>query len=222
MIKEPILYVDDNKENLTSFRFNFISLYVVYIANSAEEGLKVLEENEIKVIISDQKMPGMTGVDFLAITAKKYPDILRLILTGYSEIDAIIRAINEGHIYRYLSKPWNKDELKVTIDNALRTFHLKKENKQLIEDLKEANKNLESKVERRTVELSKQKKTLEEQNAEIEKQRSESEKPKIAFIGVLISWLILDRKAVLSLFDSSACSFASTKSLVFTSTNFSR
>lgn len=141
--KEPILYVDDEKQNLTSFKYIFLKDYKIYLATSAREGLKILEENKIKVVISDQRMPETTGVDFFTNISQKYPMIVRILLTGYTDVDAIIGAINKGRIYRYLSKPWDKQELKLTIDKGIELYNLQQENKGLIEKLKIANKQLD-------------------------------------------------------------------------------
>jgi signal transduction histidine kinase len=160
---EPILYIDDEAENLRGFQFLYKRYYNIYIAKSAEEGFELLKNNPIKLILADQRMPEITGVDFFEIAAKLYPDIIRIILTGYSDIEAIIKAINKGKIFKYVTKPWDKDELKLIIDNALWSYNISAENKNLIENLKEANQNLEQKVKERTEEILKQKKEIEEQ-----------------------------------------------------------
>jgi sigma-B regulation protein RsbU (phosphoserine phosphatase) len=95
-------------------------------------------------------MPEMTGIQFLEKVIPDYPDCIRMILTGFSDIEAIIQAINTGRVYRYITKPWSKEELKMNIDKALETYRLKEQNRKLIEDLKEANTNLEQKVVERT------------------------------------------------------------------------
>jgi signal transduction histidine kinase len=160
---EPILYIDDEVENLRGFQFLFKKQYKIFVAKSAKEGLEILDTNSIKLIIADQRMPEMSGVDFFEIAADKYPDAIRIILTGYSDIEAIIKAINKGKIFKYVTKPWDKDELKLIIDNALWSYNISAENRNLIENLKEANQNLEQKVKERTEEILKQKKEIEEQ-----------------------------------------------------------
>lgn len=153
--KYPILYVDDEPDNLTVFKSTFRRDYKVHMANSGEEALEVLTTNEIFVIITDQRMPNMTGTELLSKIIKDYPDAIRIILTGYSDVEAIVQAINKGKIYQYVAKPWDKDELKITIDKAIESYLLKAENRNLIEDLKEANRTLEQKVEERTAEVVK-------------------------------------------------------------------
>jgi serine phosphatase RsbU (regulator of sigma subunit) len=105
-------------------------------------------------------MPEMTGIQFLEKIIPDYPDCIRMILTGFSDIEAIIQAINTGRVYRYITKPWSKEDLKINIDKALETYHLRDQNRKLIESLKEANQTLEQKVIERT-------QKIEAQNREI-------------------------------------------------------
>jgi len=156
----PILYVDDEKDNLTVFHSTFRRDYDVYVASSGREGIEIMRNNEIHLVITDQRMPEMTGTTFLEKIIPDYPDCIRMVLTGFSDIEAIIQAINTGRVYRYITKPWNREELKITIDNGLETYNLKQQNRNLLEDLKEANKTLEQKVIERT-------KKIESQNKEI-------------------------------------------------------
>jgi len=142
-IKEKILYVDDEQENLDVFDFTFMKYYEIFLANSAEEGMEILKREPIKLVITDQRMPQITGVEFLANAAKLYPRIVRMIVTGFSDVEAIIQAINKGRVYRYITKPWNREELKMVIDNALEAYNLKEENQELINNLKSANAKLE-------------------------------------------------------------------------------
>jgi signal transduction histidine kinase len=170
---ESILYIDDEVENLRGFQFLFKRYYQIHVAKTAEEGLEFLKNNSIKLILADQRMPGMTGVDFFEIAAGLYPDVIRIILTGYSDIEAIIKAINKGKIFKYVTKPWDKDELKLIIDNALWSYNISAENRNLIENLKEANQNLEQKVKERTDEILKQKKEIEVQRDLAKHQRDQ-------------------------------------------------
>jgi sigma-B regulation protein RsbU (phosphoserine phosphatase) len=164
--KPTILYVDDEEENLIVFKSSFRRHFNVITVPSAEEGLKIIGHNDIALIITDQRMPHMTGVEFL----KSLPEDLlaiRIILTGFSDVEAIIDAINTGKIYRYITKPWNKDDLKMTIDTAIESLNLKKKNRSLITLLKEANEELEQKVEERTAVINRQRGELEVKNGEI-------------------------------------------------------
>lgn len=141
--KISILYIDDESNNLVSFKATFRRDFKVYTAESAKEGKKILEEKPIQVIISDQRMPEMTGVDFFESIIDEYPEQIRILLTGYTDIQAVIDAINKGQVYRYITKPWNEHELKMTIENAFEIYRLRKENKQLTKELIRANKQLE-------------------------------------------------------------------------------
>lgn len=155
-----ILYVDDEVNNLNSFRAALRRYYNVFTAQSGQEGLDIFSNNDIQIIVTDQRMPGMTGVQFLQQLPQE-PDNVRIILTGFSDMEAIIDAINTGKVYRYITKPWDKDELKITIDNAIETVLLRRNNKHLIHELQEYNEQLEEKVALRTLEIEKQKKQLE-------------------------------------------------------------
>ena len=146
----PILYLDDERDNLIVFNSAFRRDYEVHLASSGQEGIEILRKHEIKVIITDQRMPEMTGIQFLEKIISDYPYSIRMILTGFSDIEAIIQAINTGRIYRYITKPWNKEELKMNIDKAIETYQLRSQNRKLIHDLREANQTLEQKVRERT------------------------------------------------------------------------
>lgn len=105
--------------------------YRVLSAPSAEAALKVLESEAVDVVISDEKMPGMSGTQFLAIVRQRYPDTIRIILTGYASLDTAIRAINEGEIYRFFTKPCNIVDLGVTLRQGLQQRDLRRENLRL-------------------------------------------------------------------------------------------
>jgi serine phosphatase RsbU (regulator of sigma subunit) len=156
----PILYVDDEKDNLTVFNSAFRRDYKVHLALSGNEGLDIMKNHEVHLVITDQRMPEMTGIQFLERIIPDYPDCIRMILTGFSDIEAIIQAINTGRVYRYITKPWSKEELKINIDKGLETYHLREHNKRLIEDLKEANRTLEKKVIERTEKIAAQNKEI--------------------------------------------------------------
>jgi response regulator RpfG family c-di-GMP phosphodiesterase len=155
-----VLYVDDEENNLNSFRAALRRNYNIYTALSGEEGIEILSKTDIHVIVTDQRMPHMTGVQFL----QHIPDAqdnVKIILTGFSDMESIIEAINTGKVYRYITKPWDKDELKITIDNAIETVMLRRDNKHLIQELREYNEQLEEKVRLRTQEIEKQKQIIE-------------------------------------------------------------
>ncbi|RWU10545.1 MULTISPECIES: response regulator [Pedobacter] len=138
-----ILYVDDEPHNLSAFAATFRRMYKVFTAESAEDGRKILDTEDIQVIITDQRMPKTTGVEFLASILEKYPEPIRMILTGYTDIDAVIDAINKGQVYRYIQKPWMEEDLRINIDKAIEIYTLRKENRELTEKLLIANQQLE-------------------------------------------------------------------------------
>jgi adenylate cyclase len=130
-----ILYVDDEVQNLVSFKATFRREYSIYTAQSGQEGLRLMREHSIQLIITDQRMPGMTGVQFLEKTATEYPETIRMVLTGYSDIEAIIEVINSGRVFRYIQKPWDEQELRMTIENARQIYLLQQNNRSLVKDL---------------------------------------------------------------------------------------
>jgi len=116
-----ILYIDDEVINLELLQLTFMNDFEVLIAESAEKGLKLLAKNpDIHVLISDLKMPVMNGLDFIKVVKKNYPEKVCMLLTGFMESDVMLEGFNKELIFRYLMKPWNKDELKETILEALR------------------------------------------------------------------------------------------------------
>jgi DNA-binding NtrC family response regulator len=139
-----VLYVDDEINNLNSFKAAFRCDFNIYTASSAAEGRKVLDSYEVGVIITDQRMPVTTGIEFLESILNVYPDTIRILLTGFSDINAVIDAINRGQVYRYLVKPWQNDELRIHIQNAIEIYTLRKENKELTYKLQIANMELET------------------------------------------------------------------------------
>jgi len=163
--KHTILYIDDEYNNLVVFKSSFFKEYNILTAQSGAEGLKILEEKEVHLIITDQRMPEMTGIEFLERVVKRYPDPVRIILTAYADVDIILDAINKCGIYHYILKPWDKRDLKLRLDNALHKFDLEIENKRLIQDLKIANEQLEDKVRERTKELKQANEDLKKLNA---------------------------------------------------------
>ncbi|MEO0894885.1 MAG: adenylate/guanylate cyclase domain-containing protein [Bacteroidota bacterium] len=130
-----ILYVDDEEQNLISFKATFRREYKIYTAHGGKEGIELLRKHDIQLIITDQRMPGMTGVQFLERTLNEFPDTIRVVLTGFSDMEAIIEVINGGRIFRYITKPWEEDELRMTIENARQLFELQQKNKNLLVEL---------------------------------------------------------------------------------------
>ena len=130
-MKYTILYVDDEKDNLLAFKAVFRRHYHIHLAEGGEEALRLLEENPIDLVVSDQIMPHMTGVELLEKVKDEYPDLIRIVLTGYSDMQAIIDAINKGQIYHYMNKPYNPTEFKIIMDKALETYSLRLKNRAL-------------------------------------------------------------------------------------------
>ena len=141
--KIKILYVDDEENNLQAFKATFRRDYKIFIAISAREGREILKQEEIDVIVTDQRMPEETGVEFLESIIPEYPDPIRILLTGYTDIQAVIDAINKGQVYHYLTKPWEEDYLRTVIKNAYEIYQLRRENEQLTKALIKANDQLE-------------------------------------------------------------------------------
>jgi two-component system, sensor histidine kinase and response regulator len=158
--KYSILYVDDESNNLIVFRNAFFRNFKVITSNSAEEALDILKTEVVQVIISDQRMPGMTGIDFLSKANQISPDSIKMILTAYSDIDVILKAVNEVGIYQFILKPWDSNHLLLTLNNAIQKYELSTQNKALIDDLGKAKANLEQKVIERTQELATKNKEL--------------------------------------------------------------
>jgi len=151
--KPHILYVDDEEFNLTSFKATFRPFYTVHTAVSASDGTAILNQHPIELIITDQRMPGVTGVEFLEHVRAVHPKPIRMVLTGFADIEAIIDSINKGGVYRYITKPWEEDDLKMVIDGAIETYRLRGENSRLLEHLARYNDELERTVAERTAEL---------------------------------------------------------------------
>lgn len=137
-----VLYIDDEENNLTAFKAGFRRQYEIYTATSATDGQKILENVDIQVIIADQKMPKITGVDFFKSISKTHPDPVRILLTGYTDIEALADAINHGDIYRYITKPWNDLELHNSIKNAYDAYVAKIELRDKIAELEKTNDEL--------------------------------------------------------------------------------
>ncbi|MBK7427750.1 MAG: response regulator [Saprospiraceae bacterium] len=137
-----ILYVDDEMNNLVSMKATFRHDFKIYTAISGMEGLEFLKKEQVDIIITDQRMPEMTGVEFLEQVIKLYPDPVRILLTGYTDLQAVIDAVNKGKIYYYLNKPWDPQQLKTTIQNGYEIYQLREENLNLIKELERVNEQL--------------------------------------------------------------------------------
>lgn len=163
-----ILCVDDEVNVLKSLKRLFLDEdYEILTAESGKEGLAVLEQQPVQVVISDYRMPEMDGVTFFKEVHERWPETIRIVLSGYADTAAVVAAINEGQVYRFIPKPWSDDDLKITIAKAVERYFLVKANNELNEELRQANDELarialqlEEKVVERTEELLFQNKVL--------------------------------------------------------------
>ena len=137
-----VLIVDDEEAILESLELTLSEDYEVFTATNGLDGLKILDREPIDLVIVDQVMPNMSGVEFLEHVIERRPQTVRMMLTGYADIQSIVRAINEGRIYRYIQKPWEPDELRLEVRRALEAYHLTSENAVLASALAEANDKL--------------------------------------------------------------------------------
>jgi len=128
-----VLYVDDQVGNLTVFRASVRRFADVKTVSSGEEALKLLETEEFPIVISDQRMAGLSGTELLIQVRKMYPDSIRILLTAHSDFSAVIDAINEGQIARFVKKPWNRDEMRAILEDANALYWKTRENKALTE-----------------------------------------------------------------------------------------
>lgn len=140
--KIKVLYLDDESNNLNVFKAGFRFNFDVYTAKNVAESLTILQNEKIHIIIADQKMPHMTGVQFFESILYEYPDPMRILITGYSDIEAVIDAINKGQVYRYIQKPWNNHELILTIESAYETYLSRVELKKTNVELQKTNEEL--------------------------------------------------------------------------------
>lgn len=137
-----VLYLDDEENNLRSFKAAFRREYDVYTASSSEQAFEVIKSVRPQVIFSDQRMPVTTGVEFFNAVRQVFPDPVRILITGYTDINDIIEAINKGHIYRYITKPWSEHEIRVAVDNAYDLFLTRRKLENKISELEKSNHEL--------------------------------------------------------------------------------
>jgi two-component system response regulator HupR/HoxA len=142
--KYDLLLVDDELANLQKLQRTFMGQYGVHLAQSGEEALHILHTAPIDAIITDQKMPNMTGIEFLELSQKDYPNLVRIVLTGFTEVGDLIAAINTGKVHKYITKPWAPDDLRLTVQDALEKMELLRENERLATELQSANERLQT------------------------------------------------------------------------------
>ena len=137
LAKFPVLVVDDEQDNLDAFRFNFKRAFTILCAQSGQEALDLLRDHDVAVIVTDQRMPKMTGLELLREALAQRPDAVGTILTAFTDVDVLIEAINQGQIYRYITKPWDAKEVRGVLVQAIERFHLRRENRRLLEQLEQ-------------------------------------------------------------------------------------
>jgi DNA-binding NtrC family response regulator len=129
------LVVDDEQDNLDAFRFNFRKVFDILSTTSGPEALELLAQRDVAVIITDQRMPKMTGLELLAEAKRLRPDAVGIILTAFTDVDVLIEAINLGQVYRYITKPWDAKEVRGVLQYAIDRFHLQRENRKMAAQL---------------------------------------------------------------------------------------
>lgn len=149
-----LLVIDDEEDILKALYRQFRRDYDVHSAKSADDGYRIMTQIPIQVIISDQRMPGMSGSEFFSRVKGDFPDAMRLLLTGYADIQAVITAINDGNIFRYITKPWDPVELDTIVREAFERYRLIVQNRTLMVELQQTNQQLEQRVLQRTTELA--------------------------------------------------------------------
>lgn len=169
MSEHAVLFVDDESHVLTSLKRALRKEpYRIHTAPGGRAGLEVLAEHPVQLVVSDQRMPEMSGTRFLEQVKALYPDTIRIVLSGYAEAAAIVEAINQGGVYRFIGKPWQDDELRLTIRQCLEHFDIVAENERLqeqsalhLQQLEQLNRMLEGSVEVRTRSLQLSQEILE-------------------------------------------------------------
>lgn len=148
MSRHNILVVDDEQDSLDLLQRTLRRECIVFAAHSGEAALRILKDSNISMIISDQKMPEMTGTELFKRTMDICPDVTRIVLTGYTDVEDLIDAINTGHVYRYITKPWKPEELKSTVRDVLSRMDLEEENEELLEEVQDQVTKLSASIEK--------------------------------------------------------------------------
>ena len=148
MRKHNILIVDDEQDSLDLLQRTLRKECIVFAAKSGETALRILKDSNISMIIADQKMPGMTGTQLFQRTMEVCPHVTRVILTGYTDVEDLVEAINTGHVYRYITKPWKPEELRITVKQVLNNLDLESENERLLQELQDQVSRLSNSIEK--------------------------------------------------------------------------
>lgn len=170
MKKYTLLLIDDEPANLQKMHRTFVDQYNVHLAQTGEEALQVLKVHPVDAVITDQRMPRMSGIEFLDAARKEKPDLVRIILTGYADVNDLIEAINASKVHKYITKPWEPDELRMAVREALEKRELQRENERLAAELQAANERLrtENIILRRKAELEERARDIIYGGAEME------------------------------------------------------
>ncbi len=140
--KIRVLYLDDEPNNLTMFRAGFRLDYEIFTALTAEEAFQIIRKQKLHIVIADQRMPHITGIEFLKQLLHEDPNPVRILLTGYSNLEAVISAINHGQVFRYIKKPWDDDDIRMTIENAYEIYNARQTLKRKNDELTKINMDL--------------------------------------------------------------------------------
>jgi DNA-binding NtrC family response regulator len=149
--KIKVLFVDDELHNLEAFKATFRRDFEVFICINVADALTLLETEEMHVILSDQRMPGTTGVEFFEQILDKYPDCIRILITGYADIGIVVDAVNKGKIYQYIQKPWDNNNLKDIILKAFEEYSVQMAKKRDLEDMRTLAEQLEFLARQNTI-----------------------------------------------------------------------
>jgi diguanylate cyclase (GGDEF)-like protein len=167
--KCSLLVVDDEPYILATLAALLTTEFDVLTADSAEAAMQLLQAREVDIILCDQRMPRMSGVQFLEWARQHAPKTVRLLMTGFAELEEAVEAINRSQVFRYIFKPWRSEELLETLGSAARTFLLERSHEQLLEELRQLNLELEKRVQDRTHQLEETNHELEQKNKMLEK-----------------------------------------------------
>jgi DNA-binding NtrC family response regulator len=141
--KPRVLYLDDDDSNLVSFRANFRDQFEVFTSNNPVEAYNMIGEQKIQIVITDHNMPSMSGVEFLESIADHYPEVQRIILTGYTEMVPLMEAVNKGKVFRIIAKPFNMKEISKMVSEAWDQFKIVFEREKMIKQLMRQNQQFE-------------------------------------------------------------------------------
>lgn len=155
LVHEPTLLLVDDEQNVLSALRRLLRTegYRILIANGGEAGIEILNNTPVDVVMSDQRMPGMPGVEFLRAAREIQPECVRIVLSGYTDLEAVTNAINEGAIYKFLCKPWDDEHLKANLAEAFARRRLTEENRRLGRELADKNAQLETLLEERSAQV---------------------------------------------------------------------